>query len=317
MKLAKLIAEYKTLGLRQKTERLRLTKRILKVKKSVWSNLRYAHPDWNNGGKTQATCSACGASAERTQAYYFRYECSCQRGTRVSEALQARFDLTPLYAAMKKARIVFVEQYTTMNTATLVRCLRCAKEFKTYPGNLRKGHGCRCGAREKQRKTNLSKYGVESALLHPKVRRKMRKTMVARYGTEHALQNQKLFAKNLHTAYALKPYQLGDREVMVQGYESAALDYLTAKGIKPTSIICSAEGGVPSVPYVFDGKRSIYHPDIFLPKQNMVVEVKSDYTLKADRERNLAKRQACLDSGYKFKFLVFDREGNKVNVRVH
>ena len=36
----------------------------------------------------------------------------------------------------------------------------------------------------------------------------------------------------------------------------------------------------------------------------MIVEVKSEYTMKANYKENMLKRQACLDKGLKFEFKI-------------
>jgi hypothetical protein len=46
---------------------------------------------------------------------------------------------------------------------------------------------------------------------------------------------------------------------------------------------------MPSIEYTLHGKRHLYHPDIYLPFQRLIIEVKSDYTFSLEREKTKAK----------------------------
>lgn len=96
--------------------------------------------------------------------------------------------------------------------------------------------------------------------------------------------------KNL---YSRKPYKLGRRTVHLQGYEPQALDLLLAQGFKPQQIATTTAEGVPIIPYTFEGKARTYRPDFFIEEQNLVIEVKSDYTWELQRKKNVAKLKAA------------------------
>ena len=76
----------------------------------------------------------------------------------------------------------------------------------------------------------------------------------------------------------------------------------------------------PTIWYEIDGTTRRYHPDFWIPSQNIVVEVKSEYTkgLEGSEWNNMlrAKRQAVKDSGFKFRLLVLDSAGNLVSTLV-
>ena len=162
-------------------------------------------------------------------------------------------------------------------------------------------------------KKMLKLYGVEhsSQLDHVKIKRKT--TLLERYGVEHALQNKEIFDKNLLTAYNYKTYQLGKRKVRVQGFEPQALDYIRVeKGIKPSQIECGiGNSKVPSIIYKYKGSTKVYHPDIFIPHLNLLIEVKSEFTYQYSRKINRIKRKAAIASGYRFIFLVMNNDGTR------
>ena len=64
-----------------------------------------------------------------------------------------------------------------------------------------------------------------------------------------------------------------------------------------------------SIIYKMDIKR-IYYSDIYIKKENKIIEVKSEWTFKINKKKNLLKKEACLKAGYKFEFWIFDKNGN-------
>lgn len=57
----------------------------------------------------------------------------------------------------------------------------------------------------------------------------------------------------------------------------------------------------------------MYYPDIFIPKQNKIIEVKSCYTFLLDISKNLIKKDYIENLGYLFEFLIYDKNGYKIN----
>jgi len=56
--------------------------------------------------------------------------------------------------------------------------------------------------------------------------------------------------------------------------------------------------------YTFEGKHRRYYPDIFIPSENLIIEVKSLYTATQDVDRNNAKWEATKSAGYVFELLI-------------
>jgi len=59
-----------------------------------------------------------------------------------------------------------------------------------------------------------------------------------------------------------------------------------------------------SIDYAFDGKNKKYHPDYYLPDYNLIVEIKSSYTYEREKEKNEAKKEATINNGYNFIFII-------------
>lgn len=64
---------------------------------------------------------------------------------------------------------------------------------------------------------------------------------------------------------------------------------------------------IPKIKYFWeDGSEHYYFPDIYIEKDNLIIEVKSDYTMLLDFEKNQRKAVATKRAGYNFKFMVFE-----------
>lgn len=153
----------------------------------------------------------------------------------------------------------------------------------------------------------LSMSAEDKAAYHAKRLLAQQKTMLRKYGADNASGVPSIVRKKLGKLFSTKTFQLGSREVLVQGYEPVALRAML-EHFKPNDIEVSGDGNVPTVRYQdADGKRRTYYPDFFLPRLNILVEVKSTYTLYGTDQwlkRNRCKARKALKAGYRFKMLV-------------
>lgn len=243
-----------------------------------------------------------------------KFGCLCQKGSKISKAQRMTKAEFSHKWNLKDRKLKIVSKFQGMHRRVHVMCLRCRHKWHAAPTNLRKA-GCPVCAPSVQRANNMEKYGVEHTLQRPDVRAKRAATMIKKHGHVHALQNPKLFQRMVSNSYRTKSYRLGKRTVQVQGYEGLALDWILKNTrIKASDIACGPD--VPSVPYTSSsGKSKTYHPDFFVPKHNLVIEVKSVYTYNSRLEQNLLKAAACVASGYKFRFLVMRPDGSRIHVQ--
>ena len=121
--------------------------------------------------------------------------------------------------------------------------------------------------------------------------------------------------KNPMNKYRFKEYQLGKHTVLVQGYEPQALDYVQKKlKVKANQIKTGKD--VPVIEY-YDKKKKCsrqYFPDFYIPNDNRVVEVKSNYTMEVGFKELKCKRKAAIKAGYLFSLLVMDKDGKRIKV---
>lgn len=163
--------------------------------------------------------------------------------------------------------------------------------------------------KEKSRRTCMKKYGVEFSVQSEEFKEKIKKTCMEKYGVEHHLQCPEILAKNQKSAHSRKEYLFpSGRKIQVQGYEHIALNSLLHTYTED-DIQTSFENRL-TIQYYINDKKHAYFPDIFIPSENLIIEVKSTYTYDVQKDKNELKAQACIDKGYKFQFYIIDRGGS-------
>ena len=94
--------------------------------------------------------------------------------------------------------------------------------------------------------------------------------------------------------------------VKLQGYEPQVLTELLKTyseddiviGVKDMNIT------IKKIKYVYRDTIHTYYPDFYIKSTNTIVEVKSSWTYKLHKKRNLAKQNACLQQGFNFEFRI-------------
>lgn len=156
-------------------------------------------------------------------------------------------------------------------------------------------------SKEKSKKTCLETYGVE----YPAQSEMVKQAWIEKYGVDHPMKCPEVFFKNQKSAFSRKEYSFpSGRKTQVQGYEHIALDSLI-EIYDENDIQTSFENHL-KIDYYIDGKKHSYYPDIFIASENLIVEVKSDYTYSKHKDINELKARACIDNGYKFQFYIID-----------
>jgi len=176
--------------------------------------------------------------------------------------------------------------------------------------------------REKVKATNLEKRGVEwntqtSDLIEKAVfslksrskelHNKRRETCTKKYGEAHHMKNSEIFSKSKSTAFSSKEYKMPSGKIVkVQGYEDKALDILLDKYDESDLIVKDSdiEKAIGKIEYLDNDKIRRYYPDIYIISENRIVEVKSDYTFNKEFNINILKRQACINMGLNFDFMI-------------
>ena len=217
----------------------------------------------------------------------------------------------------ERKRVKAIERYGVPNVAQapeVLETIRATLQATYGPEGLRHP-----AIRAKTVMTCQERYGVNNPQQSEQVQAKRRETMVARYGVAHGMQCPAIRAKAEHTRRLLKPFTLPSGQVVyLRGYEPEAVTMLLKGGIREDQLILDPKQ-IPSFPYrdPVTGRERVYHPDIYVPHLNWIVEVKSSWTFckndEGDGSRNelyainKAKEQAVKQHGYAFSFFILKR----------
>jgi len=158
---------------------------------------------------------------------------------------------------------------------------------------------------KENRKTLLfAKYGVNCIFQLEEVKQKTKQTFLEKYNVENPMHYPEFADKHFRNSVRLKEFKWKTGEIsLVQGYENQILLDLENTGYNFEEIITSRIN-IPEFFYRFEGKIKRYYPDIYIPNENLIIEVKSNYTLNCDYEKNQAKFQAVKDAGYDFRLEI-------------
>ncbi|AVR53016.1 Vsr/MutH/archaeal HJR family nuclease [Marseillevirus Shanghai 1] len=213
---------------------------------------------------------------------------------------------------MEKTKETCMEKYGVVTCVNLPENMKKGKErlFEKY------GKG---GAfsdpivQQKRAKKMMEKYGTTHALQAEECRQKSRETCLKNWGVEYSSQHPKVREKAMKSSYSFRDYSFpSGRKIKIQGYENFGIDVLFSEGIREEDIFGCYEKDL-SFPYFHKGKNSVYFPDLFVASRNLIVEVKSTWTLrgvKQDEEEKTAKKlEACRKAGYKTRLLVLGSKG--------
>ena len=160
---------------------------------------------------------------------------------------------------------------------------------------------------ELAKETKLDLYGDENY----NNRTKYKETCVEKFGVENPSQNVAVHAKKMTSQYRTKEFVFpSGKTVRLQGYECKAVAELL-KRYNEAEIITETEL-IPKIEYIgTDGKQHFYFPDIYISKDNLLIEVKSQYTYDGFvgwLETNLLKQKYSIIVGYKHEFMIMGKK---------
>ena len=167
----------------------------------------------------------------------------------------------------------------------------------------------------KRKQTWMDKYGVDNPAKDPAVQDKREATCIEKYGVVHNSHDPAIFAKQQKRS--IKKFTLPSGTVVfIQGYEGRVIQQLLEQGYTEDDLVLTNR---PTFKYFWsnndgygDDNWHVYHPDIVIPKERRVIEVKSRWTY--DRKgtdlkmlsQNLAKHRGCELLEWKHEFIIFE-----------
>lgn len=167
-------------------------------------------------------------------------------------------------------------------------------------------------------KTRIQRYGKECWKPGGELYEKFVKTMKDKYGVTHyaktdefrtIVQSPEHLIKTIKGSLHKKEYTLpSGKTIIVQGYEPQTIDLLL-QTYNEEDIVFGSD--VPQFSY-FDGRHRKYNPDMFIPKENLIIEVKTEWTYNIRLKRNKLKKKAVLEAGYNFKFFIWSDDRKRL-----
>lgn len=176
---------------------------------------------------------------------------------------------------------------------------------------------------EKVKQTLMEKYGVtnvsqlesvktkKAAKDTPEIKarrvEKIRKTCLERYGVTNVSHVEEHIDASMRKRYQPIDYTFSTGETYkVFGYEPTALKFLEGQGYTSEDVQLI---GRKMIKYT-DSNEKIrrYLPDIVIPKEDRIIEVKSTYTITVDVDKNICKWNACVDQGYSMQIWICSKD---------
>ena len=162
--------------------------------------------------------------------------------------------------------------------------------------------------RKKQVQSCLNNHQVAHPMQSENIREKSRQTCLKKYGFQYPMQCPEIAEKQMKMSLRRKPKIIPSGEIFyLQGYEPQCVDLLL-KDYDEEDLMLGAEQ-VPEVWWIDDdGKRHRYYMDIYIPKDNLGIEVKSMYTLTCNPKVIQKKLDAARNTGCRIELWVFDEK---------
>lgn len=169
--------------------------------------------------------------------------------------------------------------------------------------------------KEQKVKTTIENYGVSHPKKSVSIKRGEEERCMEKYGVRHPSQDETIRLKMLKAGFQQKVFTMpSGRIVKVQGYEPFALNDLL-KIYTESQIKVDSEGDMPKIIYTTeDGKTHRYYPDIFIPHENRVIEVKSEYTFGKGGRNVMEKKEATIKCGFVYEIWCYNGKGERVEV---
>ena len=173
----------------------------------------------------------------------------------------------------------------------------------------------RINAKEIRKQTNIAIFGVENHFKLNDVKQRIKKTNLEKYGVEYCIQNVEIAKKMLASGVRFKDYVFPSGRIeKIQGYENIALDELICVELINENDIIVGCKNVPTIWYTTDdGIKHRHYVDIFIPTENRCIEVKGEWFYKRDKNILELKKQEAEKLGYKYDLWVYNKKKEKIN----
>lgn len=135
------------------------------------------------------------------------------------------------------------------------------------------------------------------------------KTNLERYGVANVMQLKEIQDKNFKAQFRIKHFTLPSGKIIsLMGYEPQVISYLLE------NVYAEQYFDFDNIPtFVYD-ENHLYFPDIYIPSQNLIIEVKSEWTYRLNHEININKKNAVKAAGFNFLFAIWCNKTKTIKV---
>jgi hypothetical protein len=176
--------------------------------------------------------------------------------------------------------------------------------------------------KEKSKKTILKKYGVDNISKLDSIKRQKENTMLKNYNRKDNFNSNLLFKKYgvnnpAHIPEVFEKIQYNrfkkrkkiitplGKIIYLQGNEPEGYQTLLNEGFGENEIL-HMKKDMPKITYNYKNKVRRYYPDFYIKKNNIIIEIKSNYTYNVELEKNLLKKEATIKLGFEYRFMIFN-----------
>jgi hypothetical protein len=149
--------------------------------------------------------------------------------------------------------------------------------------------------KERKRQKSLDVYGVDVVSKSKIVRRKMSISYIKTCQRKYGVNSTMLIPGIRKGWYKIKIYKNSDLTYQTK-YELHFIEFCNINNIE-------IKNGIP-IPYKINDENHTYYPDFYIPKYNLIIEIKSDYTYEKYKIRNLIKMEYTLKNNYNYLFVI-------------
>lgn len=194
----------------------------------------------------------------------------------------------------EKSKKTVFEKYDVTNISQCADIKK--KKIKTCLKNYGVEHYTTTPEHKKRVKiTCLKRYNVDNPSKFRDFQIKKESTLMLNYGVTNPSQSGVLFEKSQKSGKKIKLHK--ETNLYYRGtYELDFLNFCYQNKI-------DVKKG-PSINFLYNNKNKFYHSDYFIPKYNLVCEIKSDYYYEKYLELNLVKEIETIKLDYNFIFII-------------
>lgn len=242
----------------------------------------------NNKQKLDVECLSCGFRDIKRWNPSF-HNLSKHGCPRCAGLLQLTVDEIREQLLKRNIKLLEIQPNVKINSKQKlpVECLRCGFSdlnswYPSYNAIMRQKYSCPVCSQKYKQETNLKKYGVRFSSQNSQIRQKVRETNLFRFGFDTPCKNPEIAAKaarnNAQITYKFH-WKTNDK-ILCQGtYEIAIVDWLneTKQEYRWQRIHFS--------PFQMPNSKT-YIPDLYLPVQNLWIEIKGYFRKDAQEKWN-------------------------------